>query len=134
MGVESGPRFGVEEEFLVVDRETGAVVPEAAAVLDRAAGPLGARVGGEITKLQLETRTDPCDTLEDLYAQLTELRAGLRDAAAEAGVRVIASGSPVVGKLIPPPVTEGPRQDRGTATFRGLHDELSICALHVHVE
>jgi carboxylate-amine ligase len=134
MGVESGPRFGVEEEFLVVDQATGAVVPEAAKVLGRVGKTLGDRVGGEITKLQLETKTDPCHTLEDLYTQLTELRAGLSAAAAQDGLRVVASGSPVLGMPVPPPITEGPRQDRGTATFRGLHDELSICALHVHVE
>jgi len=132
--VESGLQFGVEEEFLVVDPETRAVVPEAATVIARAEKRLGDRVGGEITKLQLETKTDPCRTVEDLHAQLTELRAELAAAAAATGLRVMASGSPVVGRLIPPPMTEGPRQDRGTATFRGLHDELSICALHVHVE
>jgi hypothetical protein len=31
MGMAPGPRFGVEEEFLVVDPDTGAAVPQAAA-------------------------------------------------------------------------------------------------------
>ncbi|MBQ1072227.1 glutamate--cysteine ligase [Micromonospora sp. C31] len=128
------PLIGVEEEFLVVDAGRGEVVPEAAIVVDRARPALGARVGGEITKLQVETRTDPCRSLDDLGAQLTEGRAAVQAAARSEGLRVIASGSPVLGRAVPPPITEGPRQDRGTATFRGLHDELAICAVHVHVE
>ncbi|MCG5439014.1 carboxylate-amine ligase [Micromonospora foliorum] len=128
------PLLGVEEEFLVVDVDRGEVVPEAATVVDRARPALGTRVGGEITKLQVETRTDPCRSLDALSAQLVEGRAAVQAAALSAGLRVIASGSPVLGRAVPPPITEGPRQDRGTATFRGLHDELAICAVHVHVE
>ncbi|MFG2060960.1 glutamate--cysteine ligase [Micromonospora sp. NPDC048871] len=128
------PRFGVEEEFFVVDADRGAVVPEAATVIDRARPVLGTRVGGEITKLHVETRTDPCLRLADLGAQLAEGRWAVQSAARSAGLRVIASGSPVLGDVVPPPITEGPRQDRGNATFRGLHDDLAICAVHVHVE
>ncbi len=127
------PLLGVEEEFLVVDADRGEVVPEAATVVDRARPALGARVGGEITKLHVETRTDPCQSLDDLHAQLTEGRSAVQAAARSAGLRVIASGSAVLGRAVPPPITEGPRQERGTATFRGLHDELAICAVHVHV-
>ncbi len=127
-------RFGIEEEFFVVDPDSRAVVPSAAAVIDRATSALGDRVGGEITKLHVETRTEPCLTLEDLYSQLVSTRQALCEAARAEGVRIAASGTPVLGRFIPPPITEGPRQDRGMATFRGLHDELAICATHVHVE
>lgn len=134
MSMSSGPRFGVEEEFLVVDPETRAVVPEAAAVLAAARPVLGDRVGGEITHMQVETRTEPSGTAEELYRQLAEGRALLAEAAASAGYGVVAAGTPVLGDFVPAPITEGPRQDRGNATFRGLHDELTICAQHVHVE
>ncbi|GAA2000722.1 glutamate--cysteine ligase [Catenulispora subtropica] len=134
MGAGSGPRFGVEEEFLVVDRETRAAVPRAAAVIERAGPALGARVGGEITELQIETRTEPCGTVEEVQRQLEEARGALAEAAEPEGLVVVATGTPVLGDCVPPAMTTGPRQDRGNATFRGLHDELAICALHVHVE
>jgi carboxylate-amine ligase len=124
----------VEEEFLVVDPVTRRVTPAAGAVVDQARPVLGGRVGGEITTLQVETRTDPCTTLDDLHDQLRGARTALAAAAAAAGLRVMASGTPVLGDAVPPPLTVGARQDQGTATFRGLHDELAICALHVHVE
>lgn len=128
------PRFGVEEEFLVVDPVSRAVVPKAAAVAERAAARLGGRVGGEITELQLETRTDPCDTADRLHEQLVEARRTAADAARSSGVAIVATGTPLLGDVVPPPITQGPRQDLGNATFRGLHDDLAICALHVHVE
>jgi carboxylate-amine ligase len=134
MAVEAGTRVGVEEEFLIVDPVTRAVVPTAEAVVARARDRLGERVAGEITKFQVETRTEPCHTLETLYAQLRHARAEVAAAAAAEGTRLVATGSPVLGQLVPPPITEGPRQDQGNATFRGLHDEVTICAVHVHVE
>jgi carboxylate-amine ligase len=128
------PRFGVEEEFLVVDRESRAAVPRAGAVAELAGRQLGGRVGGEITELQLETRTDPCDTAGQLHAQLAEGRRIAAQAARSVGAAVIAAGTPPLGDVVPPPITLGPRQSLGNATFRGLHDELAICALHIHVE
>jgi glutamate---cysteine ligase / carboxylate-amine ligase len=62
------------------------------------------------------------------------VRGLLAESAASVGLRVAATGTPVLGDFIPAPITEGPRQDRGNATFRGLHDDLTICAVHVHVE
>jgi carboxylate-amine ligase len=130
----AGPLFGVEEEFLVVDPVTRTVVPQAEEVLNPARAILGDRVSGEITKLQLETRTSPCHSVEELLGQLIEAREALSSAADAVGLRIMASGTPVLGQVVPPPITEGPRQDRGNATFRGLHDDLAVCAVHVHVE
>jgi carboxylate-amine ligase len=127
-------RFGVEEEFLVVDPVTRSVVPRAEAVLERARPTLGGQVSGEITKFQLETRTHPCLEAGQVLGELAGARAELSAAAGAEGLRIIASGTPVLGDVVPQPITEGPRQARGTAMFRGLHDELSLCAMHVHVE
>ncbi|WP_412543827.1 glutamate--cysteine ligase [Longispora sp. K20-0274] len=130
----SGPRFGVEEEFLVVDPVSRVVVPQAEVVIRRARERLGARVSGELTKMQLETRTDPCGSVKELHAQLTEARGVLGACAAAEGVRVVATGTSVLAGTVPPPITEGARQDRGIEKYRGLHDEQAICAVHVHVE
>lgn len=128
------PRFGVEEEFLLVDPVTRTVAAQAAAVLDRAKPVLGDQVSGEITKFQVETKSLPCHNEGDLLAQLTMAREALATAAMREGLRIIASGTPVLGAAVPPPIVEGARPARGTATFRGLHDESAICAVHVHVE
>jgi carboxylate-amine ligase len=130
----SGPRFGVEEEFLVVDPATRKVVPRAGEVVRRAEARLGPRISGEVTQLQVETKTAPCTSVEELLGQLAEGRAAAGAAAEAEGLRIVASATPVLGEVVPPPIVEGPRQARGMATYRGLHDEQSICSLHVHVE
>lgn len=126
--------FGVEEEFLVVDPHTRAVVPRAAAVIQRAKASLGDRVVPEITHMQVEVRTEPCVTATALHDQLREGREILAASAVAEGVAVVASGSAVLGSVAPAAMTEGPRQDLGNQTFRALHDEVTICAAHVHVE
>ena len=47
---------------------------------------------------------------------------------------IIATGTPVLSGAVPAPITEGARQDRGNATYRTLHDDQAICAVHVHVD
>ncbi|MFG1888881.1 glutamate--cysteine ligase [Micromonospora sp. NPDC049051] len=133
-GVVSVPRLGVEEEFLLVDPVSRGVVAGADAVVGRAVQRLGSRVSGEITTLHVETRTDPTSSVRGLLAQLVEARRVVAECAAAEGLRIVATGTPVLAGAVSPPVRRGPRPDRGTATFRGLHDELAICAVHVHVE
>ncbi|MFI6319963.1 glutamate--cysteine ligase [Nonomuraea sp. NPDC050556] len=124
---------GVEEEFLVVDPHTRAVVPEAAAVVERASPTLGDQVCLEITKFQVETKTTPTTSPTELLDQLRTLRTTLAAAAEEVGLKVVATGTPVLGDVVPPPINEGPRYAEGIANYRALHDEQSICAGHVHV-
>ncbi|GAA3795640.1 glutamate--cysteine ligase [Sphaerisporangium flaviroseum] len=127
------PLMGVEEEYLVVDPATRQVAPRAGEVVERAADELGEQVGTEITRFQVETKTTPCAGVSDLEAQLRRMRAVVAAAAAERGLAVIASGTPVLGEAVPPPITDDPRYAVGIANYRALHDEQSICAGHVHV-
>ncbi|WP_308249851.1 carboxylate-amine ligase [Sphaerisporangium fuscum] len=123
----------MEEEYLVVDPVTREVAPEAAAVVEAASGELGARVCTEITRFQVEAKTDPCAGIGDLEAQLRAMRAVVAEAARRQGLAVVASGTPVLGDAVPPPITDHPRYGVGIANYRSLHDEQSICAGHVHV-
>jgi glutamate---cysteine ligase / carboxylate-amine ligase len=127
------PLMGVEEEYLVVDPETRMAVPRAAQVVARAAAELGDQVGSEITKFQVEARTEPCAASSGLHEQLRGVRSAMAVAARSEGLAVVATGTPVLGDVVPPPITDHPRYDIGIATYRALHDEQCICAGHVHV-
>lgn len=129
----AGVSLGVEEEYLVIDPVTRMVVPAAAEVVESAGADLGERVSTEVTRFQVEAKTKPCTTLSELYDQLHTMRLALAAAAHRLGLGVVASGTPVLGEVVPPPITNHPRYEIGVATYRGLHDEQSICAGHVHV-
>ncbi|GAA1906546.1 glutamate--cysteine ligase [Streptantibioticus ferralitis] len=125
--------MGVEEEYLVVDPVSRSVRPEADSLIAYAAKEMGDGVSAEITRFQIEARTDPHTELAGLGAQLRSMRAVVARAAALHGLRVVSSGSPVLGAVTPPPLTEGPRYARSFDRFRALDDEQSICACHVHI-
>ncbi|GII01879.1 carboxylate-amine ligase [Planobispora takensis] len=127
------PLVGVEEEYFVVDPLTREAAPRAAAVLERAAAELGGTVSSEITRYQVEAKTAPCARTSELEERIRRMRAAMAAAAQREGLAVVASGTPVLGDVVPPLITEDPRYEVGIATYRSLHDEQAICAGHVHV-
>jgi carboxylate-amine ligase len=72
--------MGVEEEFLLVDSGTGAVVPRAGEVLAFAAAS-GMDLQGELTRTQVETATPVCRELGEVHARLARQRRTLAQAA-----------------------------------------------------
>lgn len=125
--------LGVEEEYLVVDPVTRAVVPDGPEVARRAAVELGEAVGTEITRFQVEARTPPCTDLEELRQAIGRMRAVVIDAAASLDRRIIASGTPVLGNVVPPMISDHPRYRQSLLAYRALDDEQTICACHIHV-
>ncbi|WP_433323759.1 carboxylate-amine ligase [Spirillospora sp. CA-294931] len=127
-------RFGVEEEYFVVDPGSRSVVPRAGDVVRRAAETLGERASTELISFLAEAKTSPCDDLDKMTEQIRAMRAAMAGAAADEGVRLAATGSPVLGELTPAPISAGARYADSLATYRGLDDEQCICSCHVHVE
>lgn len=124
---------GAEEEFLLVDPVSRAVSAQADTVVAEAARELGDHLGLELTRYQVEVRTDPHTSLTDFAEQIRSTRASVVRAAARHGLRVISSGSPILGQVAPPPLTAGPRYAQSAATFGALDDEQCACACHIHV-
>ncbi|MFI7443965.1 carboxylate-amine ligase [Nonomuraea indica] len=124
--------IGIEEEYLVVDPRTRHVVPRAADVLAAATDVLD--VEQEVTRFQIEARTAPSPDLGELGASLRLARKEVAGAARSCGLAVVASGIPVLGDVMRPPLSDDVRYRQGRVLYRALQDEISICALHVHVD
>jgi carboxylate-amine ligase len=126
---------GVEEEFLLVDPVSRLPIAGADAVAERAATSIPGQVSTEFTRFQIEAKTTPCSDSGALSQQLRGLRRTVAEAAAGEGLRIVATGTPVFGDVVPPPINEHPRYARGMRSYGPmLHDEQSICACHVHVQ
>ncbi|WP_229891566.1 carboxylate-amine ligase [Streptomyces mashuensis] len=125
--------MGVEEELLLVDPLTRALSPRGPEVVSEAAGDLGDRVGTELTRYQVELRTDPHTCLKEAADQIRSTRTAAARAAARLGVRIASTGTPVLGQTAPAPITPGARYARSVAHFRALDDEQTACACHIHV-
>ncbi len=126
--------MGVEEEYFLVDPRTRTPQPGAPHVVSAARETLGDLVCGEFTQYQVEVKTAPCGDAVELREQLLRLRAGVAAAAIRQGLRIYASGTPVVGGCAPDAIGDHPRYRAGVQQYRGMLDDFAICAAHVHVE
>ncbi|OIK03674.1 glutamate--cysteine ligase [Streptomyces monashensis] len=124
---------GVEEEFLLVDPRTRLLMPVAAPVIATAEARLDDRVAPELTRYQVETRTDPHRDLGALTEQLYAHRLHLSRAASAHGAGLVSSGTPVLSPTGAPPFMPGDRYERSARAFGALDEEQVCCACHVHV-
>ncbi|MEU3549102.1 carboxylate-amine ligase [Streptomyces longwoodensis] len=124
---------GVEEEFLLIEPHSRVLSPHGPQLVSEAAGELGERVGTELTRYQVELRTDPHTCLKEADAQIRSTRTAAARAAARLGLRIASTGTPVPSQTTPVPITPGARYARSAAHFRALDDEQTACACHIHV-
>src|ERR1700742_5283326 len=74
---------GVEEEFLLVEPETGRPKAVAGTVLQASGPEAGKDLEGELQQEQLETNSRPCHSLEELHRELPRCRACAATAAGQ---------------------------------------------------
>ncbi len=128
----TGPTVGVEEEFLLVDAQTGEPAPHGPDVVEAARQRFGVDLDVELATAQVETRTPVCHDLADVRRQLHALRQVTAETARTLGYRLLAVGTPPVGG--PDVQTSGrERYQLLTEDYRLLAAEQSICGCHVHV-
>jgi len=127
----SGPSYGVEEEFLLVDK-AGRPLALSPEVVRRAAEQ-GVELQLETTFAQVEVATDKAASSTALGEQIRSLRQAAASSARQAGAVLVAAALPPGGS--------GPGPLRGTDRYRWMSDRLGMvtderenCGCHVHVE
>jgi carboxylate-amine ligase len=119
--------FGVEEEMLLVDPDTGAAVALAEAVTDGGEDT----PGSELQSQQVETDTVPCTSLDELSGQLRAERRAAADAAARKNCQVVAlATSPLA---VSPSTMPKDRYLRMAEEYALTAQEQLTCGCHVHV-
>jgi carboxylate-amine ligase len=63
-GATDAITFGVEEEFLVVDRRSRALAPRSPLVMDAAHPVMGDTVSPELNRCQIEVASSVCTTVD----------------------------------------------------------------------
>src|SRR5882762_8391293 len=125
------PRIGVEEEFHAVDLATRQAAPEVDALLAR----LGTEsFAPELQRSLVETNTPPCETLDQLRAELVRLRGELAGVADPLGLGVVAAGSVPLTNPSDTDVSHGARYARMQREYQMLAREQHICGVQVHVD
>jgi len=124
---------GVEEEYQIVDAQTGALRPRAERVLERATPRLGDNVQPELNLSQVEIGTPICETLADVREAVLRSRREVDGAAREAGSRIVALATHPFAEWIAQSTNPGDRYQHLEDVYQQLAREQLICGCHVHV-
>ncbi|MES4891223.1 YbdK family carboxylate-amine ligase [Streptomyces sp. NPDC096012] len=124
-------RLGAEEEFHVLDVESGHLVPRAGELLGRIERP---GFTGELQRSVVENNSAVHDSLDGLWADLTSARRRLDAAAAALGLAVAAAGTVPLAGVARHDVTADPRYQRMADDYRLVADEQLICSAQIHVD
>ena len=132
-------KIGVEEELMLIDPETGRLTSVAEQAVRAHDGEDGRPAAGEpevereLFREQIETMTEPCDTLDEVEAGLRAGRRAVVAAAAEAGAAAVAVPTPVLVDE-DAEVTPKPRYERIREEYGELARTALASAMHLHVD
>ncbi|GAB1331351.1 carboxylate-amine ligase [Streptomyces sennicomposti] len=124
-------RIGAEEEFHLLDADSGLLVPRARAVL--ALLP-GGSFTSELQQTVVESNSGVHETLEALHADLVASRRRLDAAVRALGLAAAAAGTVPLAAVGNAHVTPDPRYRHMTDEYRRVADEQLICSAQVHVD
>ena len=117
---------------MLVDPETGFLTAVAEQAV-RAGDDEESEVEHELFRQQIETMTEPCETLDDLAGQLRAGRRAVSDSAGEAGAAAAAVPTPVLVDE-DTSITPKPRYERIREEFGELARTALVSAMHIHVD
>ncbi len=126
--------MGVEEEYLLVERETGALITkQPPGLMETVSNVRHGLVARELFDSQIEIGTDVCSNLKELRADVWVLRQAVAEAAAEYGMAPIAASSHPFARWLSQQYTDKERYRVLTADLQAVSRRLLISGLHVHV-
>jgi len=130
------PQFtiGVEEEYLLVDKETRAlVVDPPKSLLAECEELLGGQVTTELLQSQIEVGTKVCQNVQEAREDLAKLRKSIIEVTDRHGIAPIASSTHPFSHWSEQKHTQKDRYESLTAEMQGAARRLVICGMHVHV-
>ena len=130
------PEFtiGIEEEYLVVDRETRDLFNKPPKEMWQALNDvLGSQVTHEFLQAQIEVGTKVCARVSEARDDLASLRRDLSKVVSEYGAAIIASSTHPFANWAQQETTPDPRYIRIQADYQQVARQLVICGMHVHV-
>ena len=133
---EVGPQLtiGVEEEYLLVDKDTRALVVDPPDdLMEEYERRLGIQVSTELLRSQVEIGTKVCKNVAEVREELVYLRGNIKEVANRYGLEPIASSTHPFSHWQDQKHTRKERYDQLTVEMQGAARRLLICGMHVHV-
>ena len=130
------PKFtiGVEEEYLLVDRDTRALaVDPPAELMSECEAALGEQVTNEFLRSQIEIGSRVCNNVQEAHEDVARLRRCIIDHAAKYNLAPIAASTHPFARWTEQKHTDKDRYNALATEMRAAAGRLVICGMHVHV-
>ncbi len=125
---------GIEEEYLLVDKETRALVVDPPdSLMKECEAKLEGRVSPEFLMSQIEVGTSKCDTLKEAAEEIRHLRRCVAEVAGQYGLAPIAASTHPFSVWSEQKHTPKARYDVLARDMQAVARRLLICGMHVHV-
>ena len=126
--------IGIEEEYLLVDRETRELIrDQPPGLMEEASALLGEQVSPEFLRSQIEIGTRVCANVKEAGADLSRLRSVIAEAASHYGLAPIAASTHPFARWQEQQVTDADRYRELAADMQTVMRRLMISGMHVHV-
>ncbi|MBA2301919.1 MAG: carboxylate-amine ligase [Acidobacteria bacterium] len=125
--------LGVEEEFQIVDPESGELRSHVSQLLASSTPTLGDQIKRELHQSIVEVGTKICDDVGELQAEIFRIRRELTSSAERVGLAVAAAGTHPFSDWKDQVLSPGVRYDSIVEELQQLARSLLIFGLHVHV-
>jgi len=134
MSREPAFTIGVEEEYLLVDKETRAlVIDPPATLMAEAEEKCGSQVTSELLRSQIEIGSKVCNGVQEVREDLAFLRSNVIEVADRHGLAPIAASTHPFSSWTEQKHTQKERYNDLTHEMQGAARRLVICGMHVHV-
>ncbi len=134
MAIEEPPfTIGVEEEYLLVDRESLELARAPDALMQACKRDLEGQVSPEFLQCQIEVGSGVCRTIGEARDDLRRLRATVARHAAEHGLAPIAASCHPFADWKDQHHTDKDRYNALRKDLGGVARRMLICGMHVHV-
>ncbi len=125
--------IGIEEEYLLVDRETCALVEAPEGLMEACVAELEGQVSPEFLQCQIEIGTRPCAGVAEAREDLRRLRSAVSRHAAKYGLSPIAASCHPLADWKHQHHTDKQRYNELNRDLGGVVRRMLICGMHVHV-
>jgi glutamate---cysteine ligase / carboxylate-amine ligase len=125
--------IGVEEEFQIVDPESGELRSHVSQLMAATSPGLGDQVKPELHESIVEIGTKICSNVGELEAEMRRVRGELVRAAERTGLQVAAAGTHPFSSWIEQVISPGERYKNIVEELQQLARSLLIFGMHVHV-
>ncbi len=132
--VEPPFTIGVEEEYLLVDKETrGLVIDPPKSLIGECDELCAGQVSPELLRSQIEVGTKVCKNVQEAREDLARLRKIIIEVADRHGLAPVAASTHPFSRWVEQKHTEKDRYEELTMEMQEAARRLVICGMHVHV-